>query len=111
MPVSLRHGGLDDDVAAAEAVVVEGHAQRAVAHLGADVVDHLLTGPHAHALGLADVQPQVDRVAVVDARERGDIARLARARAVVADRAAGQDEGGESRGEEEKGAREDMAPR
>ena len=43
----------------------------------------------------------VDGVGVLDARERADVARLRGARAVIADRAAGQGEAGDRGGEEE----------
>ena len=59
-----------------------------------DVVDDLLAGADADALRLADVDPDVDRVGVVDPGEGGDVARLRRARTVVADGAAGDRDGG-----------------
>ena len=100
--LELRHGRLDDDVAAPEAVVAEPQLERAVVHLGADVVDDLLAGQHPHGARRADPHPRVDRAAVVDAGERGDVARLRRLRAVVADVAAGQYEDGKGGGGEEE---------
>ena len=87
--------------------MVERDLERAVVDLRPDVVDDLLAGADLDPLRLADVQPEVDGVAVVDARERGDVARLRGARAVVGEGAAGEREGrdGGGRGEEDEAAR------
>jgi hypothetical protein len=72
--------------------VVEIDLQLPVVHLGAHVVDHVLAGEHLHALLLADAQPHVDRGAVLDPGEVGDVAGLGGAGTVVA--AAGERESG-----------------
>ena len=97
----LRRGRFHDDVVAAPAVMVEHDLERAVVHLGPDVVDHLLAGPDLDALLLADVDPYVDGTAIVDVGEGGDVAAPSWY-GTRGEAPAGDGEGRERAGEEEE---------
>ena len=82
--------GLDDDVIAAEAVMVERTPTSCRHGRRCDVLDHLLAGADRHVLSFADVELYVVGIAVIDAREGGHVARLRGGRAVFADGASGE---------------------